>query len=106
MQMNTHTEARPDELSVVIIDGKIVDAAWTVSTANEDGGFNNEVSNAGNVSIPANREEVIRLLMKCRYPRPDRECAIIRRPADDAERIEHEEFFAKVEAYADSLGLN
>lgn len=106
MQSRTHTEARPDELSVVVIGGRIVHAAWTVSTANKDGGWDNDVSDVGNVSIPANRDEATRLLMKCRYPRPDKECVIMRKDAADPERVEHEEYYAKVAEYVASLGLN
>ena len=106
MQMHTHTETRPDELSVVIIGGKIVDAAWTVSSANKDGGWDNVVSNVGNVSIPASSDEATRLLMKCRYPRPDKECVIMRKPTDDLERIEHEAFYKLVADYVATLGLN
>ena len=106
MKMHTHTEDRPDELSVVIIGGKIVDAAWTVSSANKDGGWDNEVSNVGNVSIPASSDEATRLLMKCRYPRSDKECVIMRKPTDDPERIEHETFYKMVSEYVATLGLD
>ena len=106
MQMHTHTETRPDELSVVIIGGKIVDAAWTVSSANKDGGWDNVVSNVGNVSIPASADEAMRLLMKCRYPRPDKECVIMRKHVDDPERVEHEAFYKLVAEYVATLGLD
>ena len=106
MHIHTHTETRPDELSVVVIDGKIVDAAWTVSTANKDGGWVNEVSNVGNISIPASSDEATRLLMKCRYPRPDKECVIMRKPTDDQERVEHEAFYELVSEYVAKLGLD
>lgn len=106
MHIHTHTETRPDELSVVVIDGKIVDAAWTVSTANKDGGWDNEVSNVGNISIPASSDEATRLLMKCRYPRPDKECVIMRKPTDDPERVEHEAFYELVSEYVAKLGLD
>ena len=106
MHIHTHTETRPDELSVVVSDGKIVDAAWTVSTANKDGGWVNEVSNVGNISIPASSDEATRLLMKCRYPRPDKECVIMRKPTDDQERVEHEAFYELVSEYVAKLGLD
>ena len=106
MQMHTHTETRPDELSVVIIGGKIVDAAWTVSSTNKDGGWDNVVSNGGNLSIPASSDEATRLLMKCRYPRPDKKYIIMRKPIDDPERIEHEAFYKLVAEYVATLGLD
>ena len=106
MHIHTHTETRPDELSVVVIDGKIVDAAWTVSTANKDGGWDNEVSNVGNISIPASSDEATRLLMKCRYPSPDKECVIMRKPMGDTERVEHEAFYELVSEYVAKLGLD
>lgn len=106
MRIHTHTETRPDELSVAVIDGRIVDAAWTVSAENKDGGWDNEVSNVGNVSIPASSDAAKRLLMKCRYPRPDKECVIMRKPMDDPERAEHEAFYERVAEYVATLGLN
>ena len=106
MQMHTHTEIRPDELSIVVIDGKIVDAAWTVSSVNKDGGWDNEVSNVDNVSIPVSSDEATRLLMKCRYPRPDKECVIMRKPIDDPERVEHEAYYKLVAEYVATLGLD
>ena len=106
MHIHTHTEDRPGELIIVVIDGKIVDAAWTVSSENKDGGWDNEVSNVGNVSIPASSDEATRLLMKCRYPRPDKECVIMRKPTDDPERIEHEAFYERVSEYVATLGLD
>lgn len=106
MQIHTHTETRPDELSIVIIDGKIVDAAWTVSTANKDGGWDNVVSNVGNVSIPASSDEATRLLMKCRYPRPDKECVIMRKPTEAPDRVEHEAFYKLVTEHVATLGLD
>lgn len=105
MQTHTHTDVRPDELSLVTDGTRILDASWTVSTASENGGWDNEVRTAGNISSPATRDEAIRLLMLCRYPRPDRECAILRRPEGDPERDEHEAYFGKVEAFVDSLCL-
>ena len=106
MHIHTHTETRPDELSVVVIDGRIVDAAWTVSSTSKDGGWDNEVFNVGNVSIPASYDEATRLLMKCRYPRPDKECVIMRKPTDDPERVEHEAFYERVSEYVATLGLD
>ena len=106
MQMHTHTETRPDELSVVIIGGKVVDGAGRVSSANKDGGWDNVVSNVGNVSIPASADEATRLLMKCRYHRPDKECVIMRKPTDDPERVEHEAFYKMVSEYVATLRLN
>ena len=106
MQMHTHTDTQPDKLSIVVIDGKIVDAAWTVSSANKDGGFDNEVSSVGNVSIPASSDEATRLLMKCRYPRPDKECVIMRKPIDDPGRVEHEAYYKLVVEYVATLGLD
>ena len=106
MHIHTHTETRPDELSVVVIDGRIVDAAWTVSSTSKDGGWDNEVSNVGNMSIPASYDEATRLLMKCRYPRPDKECVIMRKPTDDPERVEHEAFYELVSEYVAKLGLD
>ena len=106
MLMHTHTETRPDELNVVVIDGRIVDAAWTVSSANNAGGWDNEISNVGNVSIPASSDDATRLLMKCRYPRPDKECVIMRKPTDDPERVEHEAFYERVSEYVATLELD
>lgn len=106
MHIHTHTEDRPGELSIVVIDGKIVDAAWTVSSANKYGGWDNEISNVGNVSIPASSDEAKRLLMKCRYPRPDKECVIMRKPMDDTEHVEHEAFYKMVSEYVATLGLD
>lgn len=106
MHIHTHTETRPDELSVVVIDGRIVDAAWTVSSTSKDGGWDNEVSNVVNMSIPASSDEATRLLMKCRYPRPDKECVIMRKPTDDPERVEHEAFYKLVTEYVATLGMD
>lgn len=106
MRIHTHTETRPDELSIVVIDGRIVDAAWTVSSVSKDGVWDNEISNVGNVSIPASYDEATRLLMKCRYPRPDKECVIMRKPMDDPERVEHEAFYKLVAEYVATLGLD
>ena len=106
MQSRTHTETRQDELSIIIVDGRIVHAARTVSTQNPDGGWDNEISDVGCISSPASTDEATRLLMKCRYPRADKECVIMRRPVDDPERIEHEAYFAAVEQYVATLGIN
>lgn len=105
-----HCSTRPDEFQLNIVGGNIIYAEWRDNIAEtpqeQGGGFSADAWPVEGIRVPATRDEAIRLLMLCRYKDTSAECAVMRRPADDAERIEHEEYFAKVEAYVDPLGLS
>lgn len=105
MQTHTSTATRPNELNLTILNGRIISALRIVSTEKEDGSFDNEVTSSGVISVAATKDEATRLLMECKYPRADKECVILRKAADDPEKVEHEAYYRRVSEYVESLGL-
>ena len=105
MQTHTSTATRPDELKISLDGNMIIGASRTVSEEREDGSFLNTVTSMGNISVPATKDEATRLLMACKYPRADKECVILRKAADDPEKVEHEAYYQRVSEYVESLGL-
>ena len=98
-----HSTTRPCEFQLNKIGGNIVYAEWRDNIREippESGsGFIADAHPVEGICVPATEEEAMRLLMLCRYPDPSAECAVIRRPVDDAERIEHEAYHDRVEAF-------
>lgn len=98
-----HTVERPDEFQLNVIGGNIVYAEWRDNIrevpAEDGGGFVADAYTVEAVSVPATTGQAKRLLMLCKYPDTSAECAILRRPVDDQDRIEHEAYHARVDAF-------
>ena len=96
-----HSTTRPAEFQLNKIGGEIVYAEWrdNIRELEDGGGFVADAHPVEGICVPATENEAMRLLMLCRYPDTSAECAIIRRSEDDAERIEHEAYHDRVEAF-------
>lgn len=105
MQTHTSTAARPDELKIALDGNMIIGASRTVSEKRDDGLYLNTVTSLGNISIPATKDDAVRLLMACKYPRSDKECVILRKADSDPEKVEHEAYYKRVVEYVNTLGL-
>ena len=101
---NITSTDRPDEFALAIVGGSIISAEWRtdITETEEPAGFTAKVLSVAKCA-PATSGEATRLLMLCKYPDPSAECAILRRGADDAERIEHETYHDRVAAFVAGL---
>lgn len=78
--------------------GRIFQAEWR-EPPDEDG---NTVCHYVIADAPADYDAAVALLAACRYTAPE-EVALMRRPAADADLVEHEAYIARAKGYARSL---